>query len=64
MIADEPLQTPLVNKFLTMELVPNSKRKLDFNQSLQQVFAEEEQKEGLDLFTNHNPSSSFLFKDS
>ena len=68
MINNEPLQTPLVDKFFHMGLnqqqMPN-RRQLDFNQDMDMVEeqGEEEHKIGRNLFTSHNPSNSNLFND-
>jgi hypothetical protein len=38
-MANEPLQTPLVNKFFSMDIDPNqvSNRQLNFNQAIEEV---------------------------
>jgi len=63
LIADEPLQTPLVNKFFNMELDQHQvhSHQSQFNRAMRLVEDQEEHKEGEVRFQAHNPSSSLLF---
>ncbi len=65
LIANEPLQTPLTNKFCKMEIdqqqVSNRQNQFQRALSLVEEHKQEEAREARQQFTAHNPSNDDLF---